>query len=304
MKLQFALFLSLVSGSAAFAPQMISGRRAMSLSIVDTSSAIDEAMAASEEFGKTSPEARSAWDVVEELDAANSRQRQLEKQIKAKQEELECLVDAAADAQPAATLHSDTSELVKKALEMSRTYGKTSKEARMAWEVVEEVDAANSHHRRGDIHVSGVATPEEECSEAPTLEKDEPSKLTVKINPETVEEAIATAMLLKQTYGGSSKESRLAWELVEEMEAADSHKRAQQKAALEKMVKQEQSKAAAEAAAATPVNTMVVDSETAVKAALEISKKFGATSKEAMVAWEEVEELRATAAHHKTTGSG
>ena len=28
-------------------------------------------MAASEEFGKTSPEARAAWDIVEELDAAN-----------------------------------------------------------------------------------------------------------------------------------------------------------------------------------------------------------------------------------------
>ena len=231
-----------------------------------------------------------------------SRQKQLEKQIKAKQEELECLIDAStqSEAQSVTTVHSDTSELVKKALEMSRTYGKTSKEARMAWEVVEEMDAANSHHSKGNIHVPAEATPEEECSEAPTLEKEEPSTL-IKTNPETVEEAIAIAMSLKQTYGASSKESRLAWELVEEMEAADSHKRSQQKAALEKMVKKEQSKAAAPAA---PVSDMVVDSESAVKAALEISKKYGATSKEAMVAWEEVEELRATASHHKTTGSG
>lgn len=300
MKLQFALFLSLVSGSAAFAPPMVSGRRASSLFIVDTSKPIEEAMAASEEFGKSSPEARAAWDIVEELDAANSRQRELERQIKAKQEELECLVEASqqTEAEPAATVHTDTSELVKKALEMSRTYGKTSVEARMAWEVVEEMDAANSHHSREDIHVSTSATPQEECGEVLTIEKEKPSIL-VKTNPGTVEEAIATAMTLKQTYGAHSKESRLAWELVEEMEAADSHKRTQQKAALEKIVKKEQSKAAA-----APVNVMVVDSETAVKAALEISKKFGATSKEAMVAWEEVEELRATAAHHRTTGSG
>ena len=42
-----------------------------------------------------------------------------------------------------ATVHTDTSDAVKKALEASRVYGKTSVEARMAWELVEEMDAAN-----------------------------------------------------------------------------------------------------------------------------------------------------------------
>jgi hypothetical protein len=39
----------------------------------------------------------------------------------------------------APTVHQDTSDFVQKALEISRVYGKTSAEARMAWEAVEEV---------------------------------------------------------------------------------------------------------------------------------------------------------------------
>ena len=42
-----------------------------------------------------------------------------------------------------ATVHADTSDAVKNALEASRVYGKTSAEARMAWDIVEELDAAN-----------------------------------------------------------------------------------------------------------------------------------------------------------------
>ena len=38
----------------------------------------------------------------------------------------------------------DTSEYVAAALETSRKYGATSKEARLAWETVEEMDASDS----------------------------------------------------------------------------------------------------------------------------------------------------------------
>jgi hypothetical protein len=38
----------------------------------------------------------------------------------------------------------DTSEYVAAALEASKKYGATSKEARLAWETVEEMDAADS----------------------------------------------------------------------------------------------------------------------------------------------------------------
>lgn len=45
---------------------------------------------------------------------------------------------------PAApVVHADTSEAVKNALEASKVYGATSEEAKLAWDIVEEVDAAN-----------------------------------------------------------------------------------------------------------------------------------------------------------------
>lgn len=43
--------------------------------------------------------------------------------------------------------HKDTSDAIKAALEASKTFGKASQEARVAWELVEEIDAANAHHK-------------------------------------------------------------------------------------------------------------------------------------------------------------
>ena len=40
---------------------------------VDTTEAIQEAMAASQKFGPTSKEARVAWEAVEEMDASDNR---------------------------------------------------------------------------------------------------------------------------------------------------------------------------------------------------------------------------------------
>jgi len=70
MKLN-ASFL-LLSSVSAFAPRAIFLRPSSCLFVkYDTSAAIKNAMEASETFGKTSAEARSAWELVEELDAAN-----------------------------------------------------------------------------------------------------------------------------------------------------------------------------------------------------------------------------------------
>lgn len=55
----------------------------------------------------------------------------------------------------------DNSETVKTAVEASEMYGKTSKEARMSWELVAELDAANSHHRANNILASKE---DDECS--------------------------------------------------------------------------------------------------------------------------------------------
>ena len=46
---------------------------------------------------------------------------------------------------PAALI--DTSKAIKAALEASKTHGKASVEARMAWEAVEEMDAINARRR-------------------------------------------------------------------------------------------------------------------------------------------------------------
>jgi hypothetical protein len=77
MKLNIAVLFYMATSTAtnAFAPSIIS-RQSSSLSLVsllmqDTSKAVEEAMAASEKYGKTSPEASAAWAIVEELDAAN-----------------------------------------------------------------------------------------------------------------------------------------------------------------------------------------------------------------------------------------
>ena len=44
--------------------------------------------------------------------------------------------------------------------------------------------------------------------------------------------------------------------------------------------------------------------EEALAEARRLTEEFGAASPEARIAWETVEELGATASHHKSTGSG
>ena len=62
---------ALLAGSAsAFAPSTF-GVRQSTMLMMDSSKAVEAAMAASKEFGATSPEARVAWDTVEEMDAAD-----------------------------------------------------------------------------------------------------------------------------------------------------------------------------------------------------------------------------------------
>lgn len=73
MKLSFSLFVLLGASANAFVTNTNGfGRPSFGLSMsVDSSDAVKAAMEASEKFGKTSPEARMAWELVEELDASN-----------------------------------------------------------------------------------------------------------------------------------------------------------------------------------------------------------------------------------------
>ena len=52
-----------------------------------------------------------------------------------------------ADDKPKASVSADSEAAVQAAMEASEKYGKSSVEARMAWEYVEELDATKSHHK-------------------------------------------------------------------------------------------------------------------------------------------------------------
>lgn len=194
-------------------------------------------------------------------------------------------------------VHIETSEAVKAAMEASEMYGKTSKEAQLAWSLVEEMDAANAHHRPTDIHVNG----QESAATEPAAPAKEPTVLS-KEPPKTVEEAIKAASLASEIYGKHSTEARLAWELVEEMDSTKSHVKDSEAA---KKAAEEASAAKEKQSASKPSGPVVQkDATEAIKAAMAASKEFGPTSAEARMAWELVEEIDAANAHHKSVGTG
>lgn len=284
MKFSISALALLVISADAFAPMhMARAPTALSMS-VDTTEAVKAAKEASEKYGATSPEARIAWENVEEMDAANSYEKANKKAA-----EERALAKEMEEIEPCAepTVREDNSEAVANALEASKVYGPTSKEARLAWDIVEELDSANSHHRSENIHVAK----EEECS----TEFQGPVELS-KEPPKTAAEAVERAAAMSQVYGTRSQEARMAWALVEEMDSASSHTKAIEKA-----------KADREAAKNAPKEEKVEkvkvykDSTEAITAALEASKVHGATSIEARMAWEQVEEIDAANARLKSS---
>jgi hypothetical protein len=74
MKLSALIVLAGASAASAFVPSASSSRAATTLAArPDASAAIKEALEASKKFGATSPEARVAWDIVEEMDSSDNR---------------------------------------------------------------------------------------------------------------------------------------------------------------------------------------------------------------------------------------
>jgi hypothetical protein len=287
MKISFALFLLSNVATNAFVPMASFERPSVNLMAESSEEAVAAAMAISEKFGKSSPEAAAAWETVEEIDASISR-------LKAQTAVLEkpAVVEKAA-APAAPIIHADTTEAVENALEASKLYGATSQEARVAWDIVEELDAANSRHRAEDIHVMKMVV------EPPAANK-KASTPSLSPMPSNAEEAIAAALLASRVYGRSSSEAKYAWDLVEEFDearsrhsAGDIHVKAEPK--VEVVVKTPEP---------TPAQQVHKDTSKLITAALAASKEFGKSSPEAALAWELVEEVDATNAHHKTTGSG
>lgn len=72
----------------------------------------------------------------------------------------------------------DSSDAIKEALAASEKYGATSKEARIAWEIVEEMDSSNSHvSADSDAAVKAKAEKEAEEAAAAKREANKPSKV-------------------------------------------------------------------------------------------------------------------------------
>lgn len=174
------LVAALISSAAAFAPAPIARHNVVLHSA--SSDAIDAAMAASKEHGAASKEARVLWDIVEEIDSADNsaaykapvEDAEYEAKIKALSQMLTKTKDeidsvkALADelkgvkiAAPGKGAAAEPSAAMKTALEEARAaseeHGKSSPEAALAWETVEEIAAARNDN------VASQPTLDEEC---------------------------------------------------------------------------------------------------------------------------------------------
>jgi len=155
---------------------------------------------------------------------------------------------------------TDSADAVEAALAASKKYGATSKEARLAWEEVEEMDSSDN-----SIAYSG-GDPSEECYNNPNspkckeyeekmqalgalLEENKAKIYAMKtlaqevqnmkvpvpgsvstdedqsesVNVALIQELIAGAKEASSKFGADSNEAKLAWENVEEVSSADSN---------------------------------------------------------------------------------
>ena len=76
MKTACLYLLAAASGVSAFCPNLQARTSTTALNVQarpDSSAAVKAALEASKKYGATSPEARLAWEAVEELDASDNR---------------------------------------------------------------------------------------------------------------------------------------------------------------------------------------------------------------------------------------
>lgn len=183
MKLAFSLSLLLVSAEA-FAPATFGVRPQTQLfERPDSSTLVEKALAASKEFGPASVEARLAWEDVEEMDSSDNSAAMsggLDEECEVEGppsaqcldygDKLDQLTDLVKEHAPTVNkIHELATEMQKvkistpevaksttvestafkaalaEAKAATEEFGGTSPEARVAWDTVEEVAAAESH---------------------------------------------------------------------------------------------------------------------------------------------------------------
>jgi len=145
----------------------------------DSSDLVAEALAASKKYGASSPEARLAWEAVEEVDSSDnsaasqgkvadyqSKLQELAAKLKEQQPAMAVLSEMA-DEIKAIKLSAPTSkagapsaqlqEAMDAARELTEKLGVHSPEAQVAWDVVEEIAAS------GNANAMGGKLSDEEC---------------------------------------------------------------------------------------------------------------------------------------------
>lgn len=153
---------------------------ALSATRVDTSDLIEEALAASKKYGASSPEARLAWEVVEEIDASDNSVATLgasddfqgaveglANKLKLQQpamaslngmaEEIKAIKLSAPKSASSSKSNPKLQAAMKEAKQLTEIYGAHSSEAKLAWETVEELASSN----RIENAMGGMLTPEE-----------------------------------------------------------------------------------------------------------------------------------------------
>lgn len=151
---------------------------------IDTSELIEEALTASQKYGASSPEARLAWETVEEIDASDNTatlgmssnyQEQIQAlttRLKQQQPAMASLNNMAAEIENIKLSAADTTptknnaklqEAMDNAKRLTLAFGVRSSEAKVAWEVVEEIASSD----RGENAMGGMLTPEDCLVDAP-----------------------------------------------------------------------------------------------------------------------------------------
>eukprot|EP00741_Cyanophora_paradoxa_P006333 tig00000980_g6140.t1 len=291
-----------------------------------------KARSATKQFGASSKEAASAWDAVEELEAevAHAKGRDgkptggestLQVPTYANRKSTPIQLDDAA----VASLGERIQEALTKAREASAKFGATSKEARVAWDDVEELEAELSHIKSAAKASVQAAAPEaatfqpfmgsgprESTEMKERLDKGtffgdfNPSAAATDMAQNEVSEMVAgkieraraRAQEATNKFGPRSKEAAAAWDAFEELEAEAGHQRLSA-VKVSETFKAEKAEPYQRAENAKD-REVAVKVQAAIESAREATAKFGATSKEARVAWDTVEELEAEASHMRS----
>jgi len=173
MKLSALILLTGASAVSAFVPSASSSRAMTTLAAArpDSSAAIQEALEASKKFGATSPEARVAWEIVEEMDSSDNsaasagvavvenpadydeKVKALASLLKEQQDKISSIKSLAEElrgvklSKPSSGASSVDSVQMKSALteakEVTEKFGMDSSEAKLAWETVEEIASSD-----------------------------------------------------------------------------------------------------------------------------------------------------------------